>query len=268
MRLPRLTSIESQTIRDGLAEVLKLIEELKALLASEERILGVVREETLDIAERFGDERRTDIVPSEVEKIDIEDLIQREDMVVVITHRGYMKRVPWSAYKIQGRGGKGTTSSSRREDDFVESLFIGSTHDYLLFVSSAGRAFYLKVHEIPEASRYAKGTHVRTLLQISADEEVTTVVSMRDLRPDQYLFMATSRGVVKKVTTDQFVNARTRGITAIKLDEGDRLSVALLTAGNDELFTAVGQPGRSPTGPMNVPASSWTFSAFAMSPSS
>ena len=112
-----------------------------------------MRDETLELVERYGDERRTDVVPSEVEKIDIEDLIQREDMVVIITHRGYTKRVPWSAYKVQGRGGKGTTSSgSRADNDFMEQLFIGSTHDYLLFVSSAGRAYYLKVHEIPEAS--------------------------------------------------------------------------------------------------------------------
>lgn len=237
MRLQRLTSLETQKILDELAEVLKLIEELKALLASEEKILTVVSEETREIAERFGDDRRTDIVPSEVEKIDIEDLIQREDMVVVITHRGYTKRVPWSAYKIQGRGGKGTTSSGRqKEDDFIQNIFIGSTHDYLLFVSSAGRAFYLKVHEIPEGSRYAKGTHVRSLLQISADEEITAVVSLSDFKPEYHLFMATARGVVKKVTTDQFTNARTRGIAAIRLDEGDRLSTALLTTGDDELF--------------------------------
>ncbi|HKJ84685.1 MAG TPA: DNA topoisomerase (ATP-hydrolyzing) subunit A [Spirochaetia bacterium] len=236
MRLQRLTSLETQKILDELAEVMKLIEELKALLASEEKILEVVKNETLELVDRFGDERRTDIVPSEVEKIDIEDLIQREDMVVLMSHRGYTKRVPWSAYKIQGRGGKGMTSGMKKDDDFIEHLFIGSTHDYLLFVSSAGRAFYLKVHEIPEGSRYAKGTHVRTLLQISADEEITAVVSLKDFTPEQHLFMATARGVVKKVTTDQFTNARTRGITAIKLDEGDRLKVALLTSGDDDLF--------------------------------
>ncbi len=237
MRLQRLTNLETQKILDELAEVLKLIEELKALLASEEKILNVVREETIDIAERFGDERRTDIVPSEIEKIDIEDLIQREDMVCVISHQGYVKRVPWSAYKIQGRGGKGTTSGgTKRDDDFIEHLFIGSTHDYLLFVSSEGRAYYLKMHEIPEGSRYAKGSHIRTLLQISADEEVAGVVSLKEFSPDRHVFMATIRGVVKKVTTDQFSNARTRGVNAINLDEGDRLCDALLTDGNSELF--------------------------------
>ena len=237
MRLQRLTSLETQKILDELAEILKLIEELKALLASEEKILGVVRDETLDLSERFGDDRRTDIVPSEVEKIDIEDLIQREEMVVVISHLGYTKRVPWSAYRIQGRGGKGTTSSGlRNDDDFIEHIFIGSTHDYLLFVSSEGRAYYLKVHEIPEGSRQAKGSHIRTLLQISADEEITGVVSLKEFSPTQHLFMATMRGVVKKVTTDQFSNARTRGVNAIKLDDGDRLSTALLTSGDDDLF--------------------------------
>ena len=236
MRLQRLTNLETKKILDELAEVLKLIEELKALLASEERILGVVKDETLEIAERFGDERRTDIVPAEVEKIDIEDLIQREDMVVVLSHRGYIKRVPWSAYRIQGRGGKGTTSSGLKDDDYIEHLFIGSTHDYLLFVSSAGRAFYLKVHEIPEASRYSKGTHIRMLLQISADEETTEVVSLREFSRENHLFMATRMGVVKKVTTDQFTNARTRGINAINLDEGDRLVAALLTSGTDEIM--------------------------------
>ncbi len=237
MRLQRLTSLETQKILDELAEVLKLIEELRALLSSEQQILQVVRDETLDIAERFGDERRTDIVPSEIEKIDIEDLIKREDMVVVLSHNGYIKRVPWSAYRIQGRGGKGTTSGgTKRDDDFIEHIFIGSTHDFLLFFSSEGRAYYLKMHEIPEGSRYAKGSHVRTLLQISADEEISGVVSLSDFSEDQHVFMATIRGVVKKVTTDQFSNARTRGVNAINLDEGDRLKSALLTSGENDLF--------------------------------
>jgi DNA gyrase subunit A len=236
MRLQRLTSLETQKLLDELAETLKLIKELKELLASDVKILDVVREETLSIAEHFGDDRRTEIVPDEVEKIDIEDLIQREDMVVVISHRGYIKRVPFSAYRIQGRGGKGSTSSKLKDDDFIENLFIGSTHDYVLFVSNAGKAYYLKVHEIPEGSRYAKGTHVRALLQISADEEITAVVSLSEFSPDRHLFMATAKGIVKKVTTNLFANARTRGIVAINLDEGDRLCEALLTTGTDELF--------------------------------
>ena len=241
MRLQRLTSLETRKLLDELAEIRKLIGELEALLASEEKILGVVRDETLDIAERYGDDRRTQIEPDEVERIDIEDLIQREDMVVVISNRGYTKRVPFSAYKIQGRGGKGSTSSRLKDDDFIQNLFIGSTHDYVLFVSSAGKAYYLKVHEIPEGSRYAKGTHVRSLLQISADEEITAVVSLSEFTKVQHLFMATARGIVKKVTTDQFTNARTRGIVAINLDDGDRLCEALLTSGSDQLFLVTRQ---------------------------
>jgi DNA gyrase subunit A len=238
MRLQKLTSLETQKILDELAEIRKLIKELKALLASEEKILGVVKSETLELAEKFGDERRTDIVPDELEQLDIEDLIQREDMVVLISKRGYAKRVPFSAYRTQGRGGKGSTSSRLMDDDYVDHLFVGSTHDYVLFVSSAGKAYYLKVHEIPEGSRYAKGTHVRSLLQISPDEEITAVVSLKEFSEDTHIFMATSRGIVKKVTTNQFSNAKTRGIIAIKLDDGDRLVEALLTSGDDELFLA------------------------------
>ncbi len=236
MRLQKLTSLETQKIIDELAETRKLIKELKALLSSEEKILSVVKTETLDLADRFGDERRTEIVPDELEEIDIEDLIQREDMVVLISNRGYVKRVPYSAYRTQGRGGKGSTSSRLMEDDFIAHLFIGSTHDYVLFVSSDGKAYYLKVHEIPEGSRYAKGTHVRSLLQISPDEEITAVVSLNEFTDETHIFMATRHGVVKKVTTSQFSNARTRGIIAIKLDEGDHLCDALLTSGTDELF--------------------------------
>jgi DNA gyrase subunit A len=236
MRLQKLTSLETQKILDELAEILKLIEELKALLASEVRILDIVKTETLELAEKFGDDRRTDIVPDEVEKLDIEDLIQREDMVVLISNRGYAKRVPYSAYRTQGRGGKGSISSRLIDDDFIDHIFVGSTHDYVLFVSSEGKAYYLKIHEIPEGTRYAKGTHVRSLLQISADEEITAVVSLKEFSSDTHLFMATTRGIVKKVTTDQFSNAKTRGIIAIKLDEGDHLRNALLTSGSDELF--------------------------------
>lgn len=236
MRLQKLTSLETQKILDELAETLKLIEDLKALLASEEKILGVVREETLDLAERFGDDRRTEIVADEIERIDIEDLIKREDMVVLISHRGYIKRVPFSAYKIQGRGGKGSISSRLKDDDFIERLFIGSTHDYILFVSSEGKAYYLKVHEIPEASRYAKGSHIRMLLQISADEDIAAVVSISEFSSEAHVFMATRHGVVKKVTTSLFNNAKTRGIIAVKLDEGDKVVTALLTSGDDEVF--------------------------------
>ena len=237
MRLQKLTNLETQKILDELREVLALIEELKALLASEEKILAVVRTETLELADVHGDERRTEIVPSEIEAIDIEDLIQREDMVVLISNRGYVKRIPYSSYKTQGRGGKGLTTKLR-EDDFIDQIFIGSTHDYILFFSSAGKAYWLKVHEIPEASRTSRGVHVKGILDISADEEIAAVLSVTDFREDSMVLMATRRGIVKKTPTSEFSNARRRGIIGIRLDDDDRLATAMLTSGSDELFLA------------------------------
>jgi DNA gyrase subunit A len=235
MRLQKLTSLETQKIIDELNEVLALIEHLKDLLSSEQKILGVVREETEEIAATYGDERRTEIVADEIEEINVEDLIQKEDMVVLISNRGYIKRVPVSSYRRQGRGGKGSASAVLRDGDFIESIFIASTHDYILFISSEGKAYWLKVHEIPEASRQARGTHVKSILAISADEEIASVVSLSDFASDQYIFMATCRGVVKRVRTGDFSNARTRGIVAIRLDAGDKLVTALLTSGERDV---------------------------------
>jgi DNA gyrase subunit A len=236
MRLQKLTNLETQKIIDELKEVQELIRKLKELLASDQKILDVVKEEVLSLAERYGDERRTQIVPNEVEDINIEDLIEKEDMVVLISHRGYIKRVPFSAYRLQGRGGKGSTSTKLKEDDFVQQIFIGSTHDYILFVTSAGKAYWLKVHEIPEAARNARGQHIKSVLAISANEEIAAVVCLKEFSEDTYVFMATRRGVVKKVKTSDFSNARTRGIIAVNLDEGDQIVTALLTTGDSHLL--------------------------------
>ncbi|HUX50714.1 MAG TPA: DNA topoisomerase (ATP-hydrolyzing) subunit A [Spirochaetia bacterium] len=236
MRLQKLTSLETQKIIDELNEVLELIRKLKELLSSEEKILNVVKEEVLALSEKYGDARRTEIVLNEVEEINIEDLIEKEDMVVLISHRGYIKRVPYSAYRIQGRGGKGSLSAKLKEDDFVQQIFIGSTHDYILFITSAGKAYWLKVHEIPEAARNARGQHIKSVLAISANEEIAAVVSLTEFSENSYVFMATSRGVVKKVRTSDFSNAKTRGIIAVNLDEGDRIVTALLTTGDSHLM--------------------------------
>lgn len=242
MRLQRLTSLETQKIIDELEQVLALIEELKALLASEERILNVVREETDQIAEKYGDERRTEVVPDEIEQIDIEDLIQKEDMVVVITHRGFVKRTPYSAYRIQGRGGKGSRSTGNlRDDDFIQHIFIGSTHDHILFLTNEGKAYWIKVHEIPEAARTAKGTHIKSILEISANEEVASVVALKSFEEELFLFFATRGGTVKKSKVADFANARKRGITAINLKEGDTLVTAFLTSGSDSVFLVTRQ---------------------------
>ncbi len=232
MRLQRLTSLETQKVLDELAQVLAQIDYLKDLLSSEQKILEVVKKEIAEIAEKYGDDRRTEIVAEEVEEINIEDLIKKEDMVVLLSNRGFIKRVPVSAYRNQGRGGKGSSSASLLEEDFIERLFIASTHDYILFVTNEGKSYWLKVHEIPEASRAARGQHIKSLLAISANEEITAVVSLQGFTDNTFLLMATSRGVVKRVETSAFANARTRGIAAINLDAGDKLMAALLCGGN------------------------------------
>jgi DNA gyrase subunit A len=243
MRLARLTSLETTKLEAELREIEARIAYLKELLASEARIRDVVKSETLAIAEKYGDKRRTEIVADEVEQINIEDLIKREEMVILISNKGFVKRVPVSAYRSQGRGGKGSNSATLIEDDFIEQLFVATTHDYLLFISSEGKAYWLKVHEIPEASRVARGAHIKGLLAISPNEEITAVVDFSDFSEREYLLMGTLRGVIKKVATQDFVNAKTRGIIAINLDEGDRLVSACLTRGQDEvvLITRKGQ---------------------------
>jgi DNA gyrase subunit A len=235
MRLQRLTSLEVQKIVDELNEVLALIETLKAILASEQRIYGLVREETEEISKKFGDDRRTEIIEEEAEEINVEDLITEEDMAVLISNRGYIKRIPVTAYRRQGRGGKGSSSALLKQDDFIEQFFIASTHDFVLFITNQGKAYWVKVHEIPESSRQAKGQSIKVLLSLGSEEEITAVVNLRNFTDERFVLMATRQGVVKKVKISEFANAKTRGILAIKLDQGDGLVTALLTSGSDEV---------------------------------
>ncbi|MBA7624934.1 DNA gyrase subunit A [subsurface metagenome] len=236
MRLQKLTSLETRKILDELKEIQSRIRYLKSLLDSRKGILAVIKEETLEIAKEHDDGRRTEIIADEVEQINIEDLIIKEDMVILISNRGFIKRLPVSAYRSQARGGKGSSSAMLKNNDFIEQLFIASTHDYILFITSEGKAYWLKVHEIPETSRISRGQNIKALLSISSNEEITTVVFLNDFAEDSYFFMATSRGVVKKVRTSEFSNARTRGIVAINLDKGDRLVSGRLTRGEDEVL--------------------------------
>lgn len=236
MRLQKLTSLETQKIIDELKEVMELIAYLKELLGSEEKILDVIKEETRKIADKYGDERRTRIVHDEIEEIDVEDMIQKEDMVVLISNRGFIKRLPLTSYRSQGRGGKGSSSTVLKNEDFIEHIFIASTHDYIMFTTSEGKAYWLKVHELPEASKSSRGQPIKTLLAISPDEDITTSLALEEFSDDSAIFMATSRGVVKKVVTSAFSNARTHGIIAIKLDPGDKLISSQLTTGDDELI--------------------------------
>ncbi len=243
MRLGRLTSLETEKLQAELAEIEARIAYLTQLLASDALILGVVKSETLEIAKKYSDKRRTEIVLDNVEAINIEDLIKPEEMAILISNKGFIKRVSVHLYRSQGRGGKGSFSANLLEDDFVKQLFVANTHDYLLFISSAGKAYWLKVHELPEASRQARGALVKSLLAISPDEEITTIIDFHEFSDSQYLLMGTLKGVVKKVAMSDFINAKTRGIIAIHLDEGDQLVSACLTGGADEavLITRKGQ---------------------------
>jgi DNA gyrase subunit A len=235
MRLGRLTSLEVEKLEQELAELKAQIAYFKSLLEDEKKLRALIQEETRSIADRYGDKRRTEIVNGEVENINIEDLIKKEEMMILISNLGYVKRVPVSAYKNQGRGGKGMMGAKLTEDDYVEQIFVASTHEYIMFITSAGKAYWMKVHELPEGSRTSKGAHIKSLLTVSPNEEITAIVSLKDPNDEQFLFMGTARGVVKKVKTGEFANAKTRGIIAIKLDEGDKLVSALLTGGADEV---------------------------------
>ncbi len=248
MKLGQLTNLEIEKIQEELERLEILIAELKDLLAHPEKILALIDQETQLLAEKFGDDRRTEIIPDEVEEINVEDLIHKEEMVVLISNLGYIKRVSASAYKSQNRGGKGSNSANLADEDFVDQIFTASTHDYIMFITTEGKAYWLKVHEIPEASRTSRGSHIKGLLAVSSDEEITSVVALKEFSEKTFLFLATAGGIVKKITTDNFKNAKTRGIIAIRLSDGDKLVSSILTTGNDELMlvTRHGQALRMP----------------------
>ncbi|GHU66749.1 DNA gyrase subunit A [Spirochaetia bacterium] len=235
MQLGRLTSLEVEKLQAELAELQVQIAYYKSLLADPVKLRGVIKDETKAISTKYDDKRRTEIVNGEVENINIEDLIKKEEMMITISNLGYVKRVPVSAYKNQGRGGKGMQAAKLTEDDFVEQIFVASTHEHIMFITNEGKAYWMKVHELPEGTRTSKGSHIKSLLTVSPNEDITAIVAFSDFSDDQYIFMGTARGVVKKVKTSEFSNAKTRGIIAIRLDEGDKLVSALLTGGKDEV---------------------------------
>lgn len=236
LRLQKLTSLETRKILDELEEIKVTIAYIEDLLANEYKILGVIKDETLELSEKYGTERATEINPEEVIQVNIEDLIAEEDMVVVISNRGFVKRIAASEYREQSRGGKGAKTSDLKEDDFIEHVFLASTHSYILFVTSAGKAYWIKVFEIPEGSRISRGKHLRTIFEFDQFEDITAMVPLSEFDEQTSLFMATKQGVVKRVATYDFRNARTRGIIAINLDEGDRLVTATLVNGDEDVF--------------------------------
>ena len=236
MQLKRLTHLLIEDLQKEIKELQALIDYLEGLLADHNKILNLIKDETRSLAEKYGDDRRTEIVANEVEQINVEDMIKDEDMVVMISRMGYIKRVPVTKYKKQGRGGTGSNGTNLLDDDYVNQLFIGSTKEHLLFITNLGRAYWMKIHEIPESEKAARGAHIKGLLQVGPDEEITTVVSLKEFSDDLYLFMTTAQGVVKKVRSTEFVNAKTRGIIGIKLNDGDKLISAIATTGTSEVM--------------------------------
>jgi len=235
MRLQRLTNLEQRKIVEEYEETIKLINRLKDILSSERLRLNLIKEELISIRDTFGDERRTEIVET-VQEIRIEDLIAEEDMVVTITHSGYIKRNPISIYRSQHRGGKGKVGINIKEEDFVEDLFIASTHDFILFFTDAGKIHWMKVHELPQAGRLTRGKAIVNLLNLSPNEKVTTVLPLKDFSPGKFITFVTKKGIVKKTALEAYSNPRSGGIIAINLDEGDELISTKLTDGNQYLF--------------------------------
>ncbi len=238
MKLQRLTSLEQEKLRDEQKNLLTLIKKLRKILSDVKEIYAIIKEELTQISEEYGDERRTQIIEGEVEKIKEEELIKSEESAVTITHAGYIKRLPAGSYKAQKRGGKGIIAAETKEEDFVEKLFMANTHDYILFFTNKGKVHWLKVYQVPETGRYAKGTNLVNLIGLSEEENITAVVPVSKFEDDKYLFMATKKGNVKKTSLSLFSSPRKGGIIALGLNEDDSLIQVLLTSGKDQVILA------------------------------
>jgi DNA gyrase subunit A len=235
MRLQRLTALERDKILEERKELVATVARLKEILANEHLILEIIIDELTGIKDKYGDERRTEILDS-LEEISLEDLIADEDMVVTITHDGYIKTTPLSIYRSQRRGGKGRTGITTKELDFVETLFIASQHNYVLFFTNFGRCYWKKVHEIPEAGPAARGKALVNLLNLTSGEKVAAVLPVKEFKADQYIMMATRNGIVKKTELMAYSNPRVGGIIALNIREDDELIEARLTSGSDEIL--------------------------------
>ena len=237
MRLARLTALEVDKVVAELKEVRATIKDLKDILASRPRRVSILVDEMRDVAKTFGDDRRTEIIPDQAD-FAIEDLIAEEDMVITISHSGYIKRIPTSTYRRQRRGGRGLTGATAKEDDWIEHLFIASTHDYVLFFSDKGQVYWLKVHEIPQGGRAARGKPVVQCIAIRPDERVTALVPVRAFDDQHWLIFATRQGTVKKTVLSAYGNPRSNGINAINIETGDELIDVQITDGNNDIALA------------------------------
>ena len=237
MRLYQLTGLERDKLESEYQELIKLISLLQDILANKNKVLGLIKEDLLQIKDSYGDERRTEIVPDEGE-VNIEDLIADRSCIITISHSGYIKRVPVNTYRAQHRGGKGVTGMDTKEEDYVEELFVASMHDHILFFTEAGRVYWERVYEIPEAGRASRGKAIVNLLELKDDERIATMVRVRDMPENEYLVMATAKGILKKTSLGDFKNQRRGGIIAINIDEGDRLIGVKHTNGANEILLA------------------------------
>ena len=235
LRLQRLTGLERDKIIAEHEETLRDIARLNEILASDALVMKIIRDELLSIKQEYGDPRRTEII-AETSEIDVEDLIKDEDMVITISHAGYIKRNPLTSYRAQKRGGKGRIGMETKEEDFVERLFMATAHSYILFFTNKGRVYWLKVHQIPEASRQAKGKAIVNLIQIGQHERVTAALPVREFTPGHFILMATKNGIIKKTELESYSHPRPSGIIAITLEEGDELISAEVTDGRRDVF--------------------------------
>ena len=237
LRLARLTALEVGKIEEELKEVRKEIRELRSLLESKPRRMALMKSELQKIADKYGDERRTEIT-SDQGDFTIEDLIAEEDMVVTVSHSGYIKRTSITTYRRQRRGGKGLTGQELRDEDFVERLYVGSTHDYILVFTNDGRCYWLKVYEIPQAGRATKGKPIVNLINVSPDTQIQAMVFVREFKDDEFLLFCTRNGTIKKTRLSEYSNVRSIGIKAIKIEEGDELIEVAVTSGNNDIVIA------------------------------
>lgn len=235
MRLQRLTGLERKKIEEEYKEIIKLIEKLRGILESEKKRNLIIKEELLALKEKYGDERRTEII-YDYKEFALEDIIAEEDVVVTISHSGFIKRFPVSGYRRQGRGGKGVTGAGTKDEDFIEHMFIASTHNYILFFTDAGRCYWLKVHEIPEGGRATRGRSILNLIEKDKNENISAFVAVKEFSEDKFLVMVTENGTIKKTKLSAYSNVRKGGINAINLAEGDRLMEVKMTDGKNDII--------------------------------
>jgi DNA gyrase subunit A len=247
MRLARLTGLERQKLIDEIKALQELVVELQALLDSKQKRIELIREELAEVAEQYGDERRTEMV-ADYREFSIEDMIAEEEMMITVSRQGYIKRFPVSGFRRQGRGGKGLTGAKTKEEDWIEHLFVASTHNYLMFFTNKGRCHWLKVHEVPQMGRGSKGRPVVNLIAVERGEEIRAIATVSEFPEDRYVIMATRKGQVKKTSLSKYGNPRKVGIIAIAIREGDELIEAKITDGKDDVIlgTKLGKAIRFP----------------------